>query len=152
MEAVAAASIDTRMNAQEILQTQMEVDRFNKTNTIDGRQPNNQMGKDEFLKLLLTQLSHQDPTSPMDNNEFVAQMAQFSSLEQIHNMSEGFNKMAALMNNNDAVATLGKTVDIEIGSDKITGVVESVTRGQNPQVLVNGNYYNLEHINAVYGN
>lgn len=152
MEAVAAAGIDTRMNAQEILQTQMEVDRFNKTNTIDGRQPNNQMGKDEFLKLLLTQLSHQDPTSPMDNNEFVAQMAQFSSLEQIHNMSEGFNKMAALMNNNDAVATLGKTVDIEIGSDKITGVVESVTRGQNPQVLVNGNYYNLEHINAVYGN
>lgn len=152
MEAVAAASIDTRMNAQEILQTQMEVDRFNKTNTIDGRQPNNQMGKDEFLKLLLTQLSHQDPTAPMDNNEFVAQMAQFSSLEQIHNMSEGFNKMAALMNNNDAVATLGKTVDIEIGSDKITGVVESVTRGQNPQVLVNGNYYNLEHINAVYGN
>lgn len=152
MEAVAAASIDTRMNAQEILQTQMEVDRFNKTNTVDGRQQSNQMGKDEFLKLLLTQLSHQDPTEPMDNNEFVAQMAQFSSLEQIHNMSEGFNKMAALMNNNDAVATLGKTVDIEIGSDKVTGVVESVTRGQNPQVLVNGNYYNLEHINAVYGN
>lgn len=152
MEAMTAMGIDTRMNAQEVLQTQLEVDRFNKTNTIEGRQPNNQMGKDEFLKLLLTQLSHQDPTAPMDNNEFVAQMAQFSSLEQIHNMSEGFNKMAALMNNNDAVATLGKTVDIEVGSDKITGVVESVTRGQNPQVLVNGNYYNLEYINTVYGN
>ncbi|MBQ0002652.1 MAG: flagellar hook assembly protein FlgD [Treponema sp.] len=144
--------IDTRMNAQEVLQTQMEVDRFNKSNAIEGRQQSNEMGKDEFLKLLLTQLSHQDPTSPMDNNEFIAQMAQFSSLEQMHNMSEGFNRMAALMNNNDAVSTLGKTVDIEIGSDKITGVVESVTRGQTPQVLVNGNYYNLEHINAVYGN
>lgn len=152
MEAMTAMGIDTRMNAQEVLQTQMEVDRFNKSNAIEGRQQSNEMGKDEFLKLLLTQLSHQDPTSPMDNNEFIAQMAQFSSLEQMHNMSEGFNRMAALMNNNDAVSTLGKTVDIEIGSDKITGVVESVTRGQTPQVLVNGNYYNLEHINAVYGN
>lgn len=152
MEAMTAMGIDTRLNAQEVLQTQMEVDRFNKSNTIEGRQQSNQMGKDEFLKLLLTQLSHQDPTAPMDNTEFVAQMAQFSSLEQIHNMSEGFNKMAALMNNNDAVATLGKTVDIEVGSDKITGVVESVTRGQTPQVLVNGNYYNLEYINTVYGN
>ena len=70
----------------------------------------------------------------------------------MNNMANGFDRMASLMNNNDAVSTLGKTVDIEIGSDKITGVVESVTRGEKPQVLVNGNYYSLEHINAVYGN
>lgn len=152
MEAMTATGINTKMDAQEFLQTQLEVDRFNKSIQIEGRQTSNQMGKDEFLKLLLTQLSHQDPTAPMDNTEFVAQMAQFSSLEQIHNMSEGFNRMASLMNNNDAVSTLGKTVDLEVGNEKITGVVESVTRGQNPQVLVNGNYYNLEHINAVYGN
>lgn len=141
-----------KMSAQEVLETQLEVDRFNKQNTVNGRKASQELGKDDFLKLLITQLSHQDPTNPMDNTAFIAQMAQFSSLEQMNNMANGFDRMASLMNNNDAVSTLGKTVDIEIGSDKITGVVESVTRGEKPQVLVNGNYYSLEHINAVYGN
>lgn len=141
-----------KMSAQEVLETQLEVDRFNKQNTVDGRTTSHELGKDDFLKLLLTQLSHQDPTSPMDNNEFIAQMAQFSSLEQMHNMSNGFERMASMLNNSDAVSTLGKTVEIELGSDKITGVVESVTRGEKPQVFVNGNYYSMEHINAVYGN
>ena len=141
-----------KMSAQEVLETQLEVDRFNKQNTVNGRKASQELGKDDFLKLLITQLSHQDPTNPMDNTAFIAQMAQFSSLEQMNNMANGFDRMALLMNNNDAVSTLGKTVDIEIGSDKITGVVESVTRGEKPQVLVNGNYYSLEHINAVYGN
>ena len=141
-----------KMSAQEVLETQLEVDRYNKQNMIEGRKTSHELGKDDFLKLLLTQLSHQDPTSPMDNNEFIAQMAQFSSLEQMHNMANGFEKMTNMMNNSDAVSTLGKTVDIELGADKITGVVESVTRGEKPQVLVNGNYYSMEHINAVYGN
>ena len=141
-----------KMSVQEVLETQLEVDRFNKQNTVNGRKASQELGKDDFLKLLITQLSHQDPTNPMDNTAFIAQMAQFSSLEQMNNMANGFDRMASLMNNNDAVSTLGKTVDIEIGSDKITGVVESVTRGEKPQVLVNGNYYSLEHINAVYGN
>ena len=141
-----------KMSAQEVLETQLEVDRFNKQNTVNGRKASQELGKDDFLKLLITQLSHQDPTNPMDNTALIAQMAQFSSLEQMNNMANGFDRMASLMNNNDAVSTLGKTVDIEIGSDKITGVVESVTRGEKPQVLVNGNYYSLEHINAVYGN
>ena len=139
-----------KMSSQEVLATELEVDRFNKQNTVNGRKTSQELGKDDFLKLLLTQLSHQDPTSPMDNNAFIAQMAQFSSLEQMNNMASGFEKMASLLNNNDAVSTLGKTVDLEIGTDKVTGVVESVTRGSNPQVLVNGNYYSTEYINAIY--
>ena len=109
-----------KMSAQEVLETQLEVDRFNKQNTVNGRKASQELGKDDFLKLLITQLSHQDPTNPMDNTAFIAQMAQFSSLEQMNNMANGFDRMASLMNNNDAVSTLGKTVDIEIGSDKIT--------------------------------
>jgi flagellar basal-body rod modification protein FlgD len=42
-----------------------------------------QMGRDAFLRLLTTQLAHQDPTAPQDNGEMIAQLAQFSSLEQL---------------------------------------------------------------------
>lgn len=146
-------SINTKMSAPELIKTDAEVNRFNKVNEkMAGIKNKQQMGKDEFLTLLIAQLSHQDPTNPMDNTEFVAQMAQFSSLEQMHNMSNGFEKIASVMHNNDAISTIGKTVEIEMGTDKITGVVEKVVRGENPQVFVNGNFYNMEHINAVYGN
>lgn len=145
--------INTQMSAPELIKTETEVNRFNKVNEKDtGIKNKQQLGKDEFLTLLIAQLSHQDPTNPMDNTEFVAQMAQFSSLEQMHNMSNGFEKIASVMHNNDAISTIGKTVEIEMGSDKITGVVDKVVRGENPQVFVNGNYYSMEHINAVYGN
>lgn len=56
---------------------------------------NSQLGKDEFLKILMAQLQNQDPTNPMKDNEFIAQMAQFSSLEQMTNMTTAFEKFAS---------------------------------------------------------
>lgn len=140
------------MSAADRLQTEMAVDRMNKQLAVNGRKASQELGKDDFLKLLLTQLSHQDPTSPMDNNEFIAQMAQFSSLEQINNMSTSFSKMAALLNSSDAVNTIGKEVEINAGDITVRGVVQAATRGANPQVQVNGMLYDMEKINAVYGN
>ncbi len=49
--------------------------------------PGGQLGKDEFLKLLTTQMSSQDPLKPMDNSEMIAQLAQFSALEQMQNLN-----------------------------------------------------------------
>ncbi|MGZ9584634.1 flagellar hook capping FlgD N-terminal domain-containing protein [Paenibacillus marinisediminis] len=51
------------------------------------------MGKDAFLKILITQLSNQDPMSPMEDKDFIAQMAQFTSLEQLMGISEQLNMM-----------------------------------------------------------
>lgn len=56
------------------------------------------LDKDAFLKILMTQLQNQDPTSPMDDREFIAQMAQFSSLEQMNNVATSINKLVESQN------------------------------------------------------
>ena len=65
------------------------------TDKNSGRKVNSDLGKDAFLKLLTTQLTHQDPLNPTDDKEFLSQMASFSSLEQMQNLNksfEGFDK------------------------------------------------------------
>lgn len=140
------------LSPSEKMQTNLEVDRFNKTLTVNGRKASQELGKDDFLKLLMAQLTHQDPTEPMDNSQFIAQMAQFSSLEQMYNVSNGFTKMAQVMQSSEAAGTLGKVVDLDVEGEKVTGVVEGFTRGENPQIQVNGNFYNMDYVRAVYSN
>ncbi|MBQ3835530.1 MAG: flagellar hook assembly protein FlgD [Treponema sp.] len=140
------------LSPSEKMQTNLEVDRFNKTLTVNGRKASQELGKDDFLKLLMAQMTHQDPTEPMDNSQFIAQMAQFSSLEQMYNVSSGFNKMASIMQSNEAASTIGKVVDLDVEGEKVSGVVEGFTRGENPQIQVNGNFYNMDYVRAVYSN
>jgi flagellar basal-body rod modification protein FlgD len=71
------------------------------------------MGKDAFLTLLITQLQHQDPLNPADSTEFTAQLAQFSSLEQLNNINENLDTLKlyqASMNNAQAVSFIGKEI------------------------------------------
>lgn len=60
------------------------------------------LGKDEFLKILMTQLQNQDPLDPMDDSQFISQMATFSQLEQTMNMSESISKLV----NNQSVSPI----------------------------------------------
>ena len=145
-------SINTQLSAGEKFAVENAVNNYNKTLVQEGRKTSSELGKDDFLKLLITQLQNQDPTSPMENTEFIAQMAQFSSLEQMTNMSSSFTKMAAYITSSEAASTLGKTVELDIGDANVTGIVEGATRGENPQVLVNGMYYSMDKIKAVYAN
>ena len=74
------------------------------------------MGKDDFLQLLVTQLENQDPLKPMDPEEMSAQLAQFSSLEQLTNISdsmEGLETMAGSLDQSKALDMLGKDVQLE---------------------------------------
>jgi flagellar basal-body rod modification protein FlgD len=144
--------INTTMSASEKVQLDNAVDMFNKTLNANGRQPSHELGKDDFLKILITQMSNQDPTSPMENTEFIAQMAQFSSLEQMTNMSQSFERLTSMINSTEAQSTLGRTVELDLGDTTTTGIVEAMTRGVNPQVKVNGMFYDMNKVRAVYGN
>ena len=71
------------------------------------------LGKDDFLKLLVEQLKNQDPLNPMESTEFTAQLAQFSSLEQLTTMNKNLDYLRlyqASINNAQAVNFIGKTV------------------------------------------
>lgn len=142
--------INTTMSATEKLQIQNAVNSFNKSIAVNGRTASQELGKDDFLKLLLAQLANQDPTSPMENTQFIAQMAQFSSLEQMTNMSNEFTKLATMLNSSEAVTVIGKTVDIDVSGQLVSGVVDGATRGANPQVEVNGMLYDMAQVQRVY--
>ncbi|ARK30995.1 flagellar hook assembly protein FlgD [Halalkalibacter krulwichiae] len=68
-------------------------------------QSNNQgiLGKDDFLKILITQLQNQDPSNPMDDREFIAQMAQFSTLEQMTNMNQAMQRFVSIQSSQNLV-------------------------------------------------
>ena len=144
--------LNTTMSSTEKFAVDNAVNNYNKQIAVGGRQPSQQLGKDDFLKLLITQLSNQDPTSPMEDTQFIAQMAQFSSLEQMKNMNESFTKITSMINSSQAASVLGHNVEIDLGDTTTTGTVEATTMSDNPQVLVNGMYYDLNKIKAVYGN
>src|SRR5690606_1261481 len=82
----------------------------------DKASKNDVLGKDAFLKLLVTQLQNQDPLNPLDDKEFIAQLAQFSSLEQMTNVSEGIAALTEKTAQQDmlsAVSYIGKEVTAE---------------------------------------
>ena len=114
------------------------------------RKPQQSLGKNDFLKLLITQLSYQDPTNPMQDKEFIAQMAQFSTLEQMTSMSADFSKLTAMITGSEASGALGKNVELADGDLVVQGTVKAVTRGENPMVLVNGSYYNWDLVQKVF--
>ncbi|MFJ7824950.1 flagellar hook assembly protein FlgD [Psychrobacillus sp. NPDC096623] len=82
---------------------------------------NSTLGKDAFLKILMTQLQNQDPTKPMDDSQFIAQMAQFSSLEQMTNLTEAFKEFAAVQEQSQMIefsSFVGKNVKWHELTDK----------------------------------
>jgi len=86
------------------------------------------MGKDSFLKLFVAQLQHQDPMNPMQDSDFMGQMASFSTLEQVSNLALANEKIAANLTSTGAIGLIGRTVSYVGADDEIhTGTVEKVT-------------------------
>ncbi len=140
--------LKTVMSPQQLTKLKQMVNTINKK-VNHGRTPETTMGKNDFLKILMTQLTHQDPTEPMDDKDFIGQMAQFSTLEQITNMNEEISKVLSIISRSQAFSLIGKTVEIGTDNGKVSGIVEEVTGGEFPQVLVNGQYYDFSSIERV---
>ncbi|MDR0390106.1 MAG: flagellar hook assembly protein FlgD [Spirochaetaceae bacterium] len=138
-----------KMSAQERAATEQYVQRANRE-IFENKLPVQTLGKDEFLKILLTQLAHQDPTAPMEDKEFIAQMAQFSTLEQMNSMARDFAQLTAILRGSEAQAALGKGVEIMDGEGVIQGTVKAVSRGADPEILVNGAVYQWDQVTNVF--
>ena len=121
-----------------------------------------------FLTLMLKQLENQDPTEPMDNTEWLSQLAQYSSLEQMTQMNSGLENCAKYINamyddmmlNSEISQTLsmiGKDVTIQIPNETdpknptiVTGnVTEASFESGSGQIKVNGNYYSIENVISI---
>ena len=142
-------SIQSVLSAEEKVQLNQYVSDFNRSIN-PGRIPSQSLGKDDFLKILITQLAHQDPMAPMEDMEFIAQMAQFSTLEQMTGMAKDFARLTAMVSGSEASSALGKNVELIEGDQLVQGVVKAVTRGEVPEVLVNGVFYNWEQVHKVF--
>ena len=80
------------------------------TTTTQAKSATPTLGKDDFLKLLVGQLQHQDPLAPSDDQQWIGQMAAFSQLEQVSNMAESTQKIVDTLNMNGTLSLIGHSV------------------------------------------
>ena len=111
---------------------------MNQTNTIQSS--NGTLGKDEFLKLLMAQMKYQDPMNPMEGTEYTAQLAQFSSLEQLTNMQNTLEEMvnsnyllSQSITNTMSASLIGKGVKLDGGKFEYNGQDEIMLGYNLPQ-------------------
>src|SRR3954451_9372613 len=99
----------------------------NSGTTPQPRSAGQTLGKDDFLKLLVGQLQHQDPLAPSDDQQWIGQMAAFSQLEQVSNMAASTQKIVDTLNMNGTLSLIGHTVTyLDSTGGSHTGKVETV--------------------------
>lgn len=124
------------------------------TKPVEGT--NNAFGQDAFLKLLVSQLRFQDPSEPVDNEQFLGQMAQFTGVEQMVKLNTAMEKLAGTSIKTDAITMLGAEVTIRPAGQvlpegqapiEITGIVDQIRfEGNEAKLQVNGKEYSIEDI------
>ncbi|WP_371371256.1 flagellar hook assembly protein FlgD [Sporomusa aerivorans] len=112
--------------------------------TTNTREKNDALGKDDFLQLLITQLRYQDPMSPMEDKDFIAQMAQFTSLEQMQNMNSS-------MQMSQASSLIGMAVKwTDTNGKEQTDVVQSVRMvNHQPKLVLSSTSIDLNQVTAI---
>ncbi len=106
------------------------------------------LGVDDFMKLLATQFQQQDPLKPMDDTAFIAQTAQFTSLQQTSTLVQQLTQLSASQNLTAANSYLGRQVTVDDSQGRTSvGVVNAVdSSGSTPQLILNGKSYPLSAV------
>jgi len=100
--------------------------------------PTSNLNLQDFMKILLTQLTYQDPLKPMDNEQFMSQIAQFTTLEQSQQLNDKIDKLLAIQSATQSIGLIGKVVDVNAQSGPLSGTVKamSISNGE-PQLTIN---------------
>jgi len=94
---------------------------------------------DDLLQVLLTELTHQDPFKPVDNKDFMAQIAQFASLDSSQQLNQSIQQLLSLQALNQSVGLIGRTVSATVDSGTINGTVSAITLANGaPRLTING--------------
>jgi flagellar basal-body rod modification protein FlgD len=93
------------------------------------------IGIEDFLKILTAQLNNQDPLKPVDNTEFIAQIAQFASLEQSRELNVKIDSLLSSQASTQSVGLLGKTIDANFGGQLLTGRVTALSMASGQPTL-----------------
>ncbi|MFA5264200.1 MAG: flagellar hook capping FlgD N-terminal domain-containing protein [Opitutaceae bacterium] len=116
------------------------------------RAPKKVLDSDDFMKLLSTQMSNQDPLKPMDDTAFVSQMASFTSLAQMNQLSKDMTSLRTDQAKVAAASYIGKYVTVYNSATQanVSGEVTSVdTSGDEPALQINGAFYALSTLQRV---
>ena len=109
-----------------------------------ARVPVRTLTEDDFLKLLVAQMTSQDPLNPKSDIDMIPQMVSFSQLEQSKSMQTDLENLRAQEQIVQANSLLGRTVDVQDGDRKVTGQVTAVQMEEGtPKLVVNGHSYDL---------
>lgn len=131
-----------KMTAEEMMAAKLEAELINKK-VNHGREGNKgSLDKDAFMKLLITELRYQDPTRPMEDREFIAQMAQFSTLEQMSNMNKEITGLVRSSRSSEAFSLLGKYIEAldSATGRRVSGIVTSIQYNGDEQMLMVGSH------------
>lgn len=95
------------------------------------------IGLQDFMKVLTTQLTYQDPLKPMDNQEFMAQMAQFTALEQTQQLNDRMQRMIENQAALQSIGLIGRSIEFSTPSGRSTGTVSALSlQGESPVLTV----------------
>jgi flagellar basal-body rod modification protein FlgD len=110
--------------------------------------PQKTLGQNDFLKLLATQFKMQDPMKPVEDTAFIAQMAQFTALQQSSTMAQTMTAMRADEQRATANSYLGHQVTVDAGNGEFdAGNVSAIdSSGAEPQLVINGNFYPISAV------
>lgn len=115
------------------------------------RVPVKMLGQNEFLQLLVTQMRNQDPMQPVSDTEFIAQMAQFTNLEQTKAMSSDITKLRQGNDFQQGTGLLGRYVRLSLGDSGFTnGIVTDLdVKDGEARIIVGDKAYTLDQVTAV---